>query len=219
MPISLSEARALYDAGAPVARVAGELGLTVRAFRTLRERNGWPMRPAATTASAARQKPPNARATKAKGPKRTASAKPKSARPKRVTSRPVKGAAAAPPDAPHADAPRLDVSPVATDASAVDVPAIRRQLQQRLQKEIAGVGARFESGSEVAAERTARMLASLVKSLAELRRLEALDPSDEGTSGDADERDERPPRDLETLREELSRALERLSHEPAPRGS
>jgi hypothetical protein len=55
MTISLSEARALYDAGAPVTHVAGLLGLSDAAFRRFRADNGWPLRPSPIRAKASPQ--------------------------------------------------------------------------------------------------------------------------------------------------------------------
>ena len=72
MPISIIEARALYDAGAPVARVADQLGVSLRAFRDLRIANGWPLRePIARPAQAGAPDKPKPLA----GPKKPASRK------------------------------------------------------------------------------------------------------------------------------------------------
>lgn len=213
MPISITQARALYDAGAPVARVADQLGVSVRAFRDLRLANGWPLRePVARPAQAGA--PGNAK--RAAG-KKTAVGKNSAKRPRRAA--PKRGNAKAPAAVakrrvPHvaSDEPSQEATHDATAAAdPVDARALRRQLEGRLHREISSAGSRLASASDAAAERAARTLASLVKSLAELRRLESLDPSTAGQTGDADARDERPPRDLDTLREELARALERLS--------
>jgi len=174
MTINLSEARALYDAGAPVTHVAGLLGLSDKAFRRFRADNGWPLRPSPIRAKA---------------------------NPKAPSPAPVSHAA--PQVAEGAAAP----------VSAEDEPDISRfrvKIQGRVHKQMAEIERRFgEPGADV--ERDARLLASLVKSLTELRRLEALCAPAREKTGDMDERDdERPPRDLATLREELARALSRI---------
>lgn len=224
MPISITEARALYDAGAPVARVADQLGVSLRAFRDLRIANGWPLRePVAKPAQAgahAIAKPRRAAGAKT-SPKGKKSSR-QAGRGSRAAVKPAPGQRArarAQPPAKSPRAPRVANDETSRDTrqdpapagAPVDARALRRQLEGRLHREISSAGARLASASDDAAERAARTLASLVKSLAELRRLETLDPSTAGQTGDADACDERPPRDLDTLREELARALERLS--------
>ena len=173
MSISLSEARALYDAGAPVTHVAGLLGLSDKAFRRFRADNGWPLRPSPIRAKASPQTPPPE-----------------------------------PPAAPQVA--EGAAQPLAAADGEPDIPRFRSKIQGRVHKQMAEIERRFgEPGADV--ERDARLLASLVKSLTELRRLEALCAPAREKTGDMDERDdERPPRDLATLREELARALSRI---------
>lgn len=218
MSISITEARALYDAGAPVARVADQLGVSLRAFRDLRIANGWPLRePIARPAQAgAPDKPkppagPKKPASRKRSSRKLARASTEGPRRAKAKAQAPKGARRQQPRSAESDAlhPQTQTAPPACEP--VDARALRRQLEGRLHREIASAGARLASASDAAAERGARTLASLVKSLTELRRLETLDPSTAGQTGDADACDERPPRDLDTLREELARALERLS--------
>ena len=116
-------------------------------------------------------------------------------------------------DAPTpANAP-ADAPTPAADAPA-DVPVIRRQLEQVFNSNLASLQKRLSGdGATDDIERNARLLASLVKTLAELRRLEALDPARGADANAEGHDDERPPRDLDTLRDELARALERLSED------
>ena len=87
MPLSLPEARALYDSGAPVTHVAAALGLNAAAFRKLRLLHNWPLRPSPIvrrTGEAAAQtiKTPKAKTAKAKQLKpKTSKAKPRKKNP------------------------------------------------------------------------------------------------------------------------------------------
>ena len=194
MPLSLAEARALYDGGAPVTAVAAALEIDARAFLRLRKTYNWPLRPSPIATGA---KP-------AHGDKRPRLARTKSAKRKRAS-----GKTAPPPaSAPSETAP--------ADLAPVNIPAVRRQVETAVQANLASVQNTLASGDTADIERNARLLASLVKSLAELRRLEALEPRSDDNTGAADgNEDERPPRDIETLRDELARALERMSVERA----
>ncbi|MFN3888991.1 MAG: hypothetical protein ACK4MV_01245 [Beijerinckiaceae bacterium] len=190
MPISLSEARALYDGGAPVAHVAAALGLKADAFRRFRKKHGWPLRPS-----------PVAR---------------------RADAGPALAAAREPPHAPRATSAAAgdEGEPPATSDPPVDLPSVRRQVADAAQRELSKVQRTLSSGKTEDIERNARLLASLVKSLAELRRLESLDPLNAGAPSAVEgQDDQRPPRDLETLRDELARALERMSGEPGGPGA
>jgi hypothetical protein len=199
MPISLTEARALYDSGAPVAHVAAALGLKADAFRKLRQQYGWPLRPSPITRRANETAP-------APRPKRKRT--PASATPRAET---------ADPSSPDAEPPPQNGD---GEAAQVNLSGFRRQVESAALGELAKVQKTLASGKTEDVERNARLLASLVKSLAELRRLEALDPlSGAHVSGAEGQDDERPPRDLETLRDELARALERMSGEPGGQGA
>lgn len=179
MTISIPEARALYDSGAPVAHVAKALNMKAGAFRRLRQKHGWPMRPSPIVA-------------------RTSAAAPK---------RSVRKSKVAPAEA-------------SLPPGALDLPAFRRQIADAAHSELSKVQKTLASGKTEDVERNARLLASLVKSLAELRRLEALDPPGGVTAPAVEgQDDEPPPRDLDALRDELARALERMSVEPGRPGA
>lgn len=193
MPVPLSEARALYDSGAPVAHVAAALELDAAAFLRFRRAHGWPLRPSPISKGAHVES-------------------------RRVASKPKRKAAPPQPASSPRETPAPP--PVSAEAPPVDFGALRRQLANTTQSELATVQKTLASGKPEDIERNARLLASLVKSLAELRRLEALDPSNGAIAGAVEgSDDERPPRDLETLRDELARALERMSGEPERPGA
>lgn len=197
MPISFEEARALYDGGAPVARVASELGMDAREFLRHRKTHGWPLRPSPVRKSATPGLKPSSRPA----------AKPKTARAKKTRRKP-------PVRKPAAQA--IEAPDIAAGAPVANFAHTRRKLERALHESLSSVEKKLSSGANSDVERNARILASLVKSLAELRRLEALEPRSDDNTGAADgTEDERPPRDIETLRDELSRALERMSVEPA----
>jgi hypothetical protein len=218
MPLSLPEARALYDSGAPVTHVAAALGLNAAAFRKLRLLHKWPLRPSPIvrrTGEAAAQtiKTPKAKQLKRK----TSKAKPRQKIPQK--QKPASLTAPLTDD----DAPltqKLEVIPPDANPPPVNLPKVRQQVADATQRELAKVHKKLASGTTEDVERNARLLASLVKSLAELRRLEALDPLG-GAQAPAVEGqdDQRPPRDLDTLRDELARALERISGEPGGAGA
>ena len=91
----------------------------------------------------------------------------------------------------------------------VDTNALKRRLAGALRREIARVESELENVAPPGAERKARILASLVKTLADLRRLdEASKPNDSEASDER--RDGAPPRDLATLRQALVDRLEDL---------
>lgn len=199
MPLSELDARALYDSGAPVAQVAAALGMDAREFLRHRKAHGWPLRPSPVRKSEASGVKP--------------SSKPAA---KRKTRRARKSVAPRKPPARQPELPGTQPSDAAAAAPAADFTHTRRKLERALHHNLASVEKKLSSGDDADVERNARTLASLVKSLAELRRLEALEPRSDDNTGAADENDdERRPRDIDTLRDELARALERMSVEPA----
>lgn len=201
MPLSLDEARALYDGGATVAAVAAAMEVDPSTFLRLRKKHAWPLRPSPIAASA---KP-------ARGNEKPRRAKREST--KRPPAKRKTPTVPPPASAPPASVP---AEPAPADLAPVDVPAVRRQLETAVKVNLACVQNTLASGDVADVERNARLLASLVKSLAELRRLEALEARSGDGAGAADaSEDERPPRDLETLRDELARALERMSVDAA----
>ncbi len=98
---------------------------------------------------------------------------------------------------------------------------LSRRVEAAVRRELAGIEKRLGTDADAAsAERNARVLASLVKSLAELGRIDAArnetgGAGNESKGGDAETQDERPPRDLAELREELAARLDRLRAERA----
>ncbi len=218
MPLSLPEARALYDSGAPVTHVAAALGLKADAFRKLRLLHNWPLRPspivrragaaAAAKTNAAKTKPLKTNSTKAKPRKKSA-----------LKQKPASLAASAP-DAGATLIHALDAHLPEANPPPVNLPKVRQQVAEATQRELAKVHKTLASGTTEDVERNARLLASLVKSLAELRRLEALDPLGGAQAAAVEgQDDQRPPPDLDTLRDELARALERMSGEPGGAGA
>ncbi len=204
MPLSLTEARALYDSGAPVTHVAAALGLKAAAFRKLRLLHNWPLRPSPIVRSPGKVAAPKTTGTKTN---------PSKTKPRKLSAAKQQPA---PPSALDVQlAPLAEGEPV-----RVNLPAVTRQVAEATQRELAKVHKTLASGTTEGVERNARLLASLVKSLAELRRLEALNPLG-GAKAPAVEGqdDQRPPRDLDTLRDELARALERMSGEPGGAGA
>jgi hypothetical protein len=149
----IAQAKLLYDAGAPIAKIATLLGMTDARFRAFRETNGWPLR-----ASACKRK--------------TAPAS-KPADPSRLIAR----------------------------------------LEDAVEREFARAESALEKHAPKTIEASARTLATLVKTLAELKRMrrDADDSSEEPTRPDDDaSATDEPPRELAELRAELARRLERL---------
>ncbi len=119
-------------------------------------------------------------------------AAPKPKRPARSPSRPV-----APPP------------PVTQDVSAppVDSGELERRLAHAVSRELATFEGRAPD-SATGTDRNARILSSLARTLAELRKLEAAPAGRGKRQGQPHAgQPERPPRDLATLREELARKL------------
>ena len=91
-----------------------------------------------------------------------------------------------------------------------DTAALARRVEAAVRKELTAIEKRMGSSTAASAERNARVLASLVKSLAELRKLDREDAQDQNRNeGDHDD-EPRPPRDLARLRDELAADLERI---------
>jgi hypothetical protein len=85
------------------------------------------------------------------------------------------------------------------------------RLEEAVEREFARAETALENGGPKSIEQSARVLASLVRSLAELKRM-----TRDAPCGEEEERigaeaiDDEPPRRLAELREELARRLERL---------
>ncbi|MDP4592998.1 MAG: hypothetical protein NWT00_00350 [Beijerinckiaceae bacterium] len=112
------------------------------------------------------------------------------------------------------------------EAPPADTQTLMRRVEASVRQELAGIEVRLGSQADPAeAERNARVLASLVKSLTELAKLDVLNKQNTGGAGSkargseyhgsfADEYDtDLPPRDLAALRQELAARLERLQAE------
>jgi hypothetical protein len=112
--------------------------------------------------------------------------------------------------------PRLSADP-AVPAAAVeaadDGASLVVRLQRTAEREIAAIEqvlAKFgpNSGHIGDAERAARTLASLARTLREIDLLKS--PAPDSANSDDDDNDDRIPRDLDELRREVSRRLDRL---------
>lgn len=109
--------------------------------------------------------------------------------------------------------PELAPSPPPPPSTPVDVEALRRRLERAVEAELASVEARLSGQSVAMGERNARLLASLVKTFAELRRFAAASRPKPGAGDDSVENDEPAPRDIVVLRDELARLVERIARE------
>jgi hypothetical protein len=101
---------------------------------------------------------------------------------------------------PHPPTPLMPVTPLSTDEM---IP----KIEAALNREFAHVEHALAHGHPRDAEKTARTMASLVRSLAELKRVQR-DAQGHGTQRDGV--DEPPARDLADLKAELARRLDRL---------
>ena len=104
---------------------------------------------------------------------------------------------------------RLDLPPLATGAELVERVswAIERELNQI---EMIVGGHHLKPAQRTEAERRARTLASLARTLSVVTQLR-----EKNLSGPGDDNDDAMPRDLDELRETLARRLERLVAEQA----
>ena len=118
------------------------------------------------------------------------------------------------PDEP-APQPELAAPSPPPPSGPVDVEALRRRLERAVEGELASVEARLSGQSVAMGERNARLLASLVKTFAELRRFAAAARPKPGAGDDSVENDEPAPRDIAVLRDELARLVERIACEPS----
>jgi len=143
-------------------------------------------------------------------------------------ARPVRGGAAASIRAAPDDTATTSHDAFPEDnAGPADTWQLAGRVETAVRKQLASIETRISgSGDPADAERNARVLASLVKSLAELGKLETARRDSEnaareangsaglgkeGSSGDhAQKSDEQPPRDLAQLREELAARLEKI---------
>lgn len=165
----VTQAKLLYDAGVtPITEVCAMLGMSESAFRSFREREGWPLRPS-----------------------------------------PIKRKSAAAPPAPE----RRSVAPPPRESRSLIA-----RLEEAVEREFLRAEAALATCGAKAAPKTmetsARVLASLVRSLAELKRMNRDAGAARAEDGrDRDAFDDEPPRQLAELREELARRLERMCGE------
>lgn len=109
----------------------------------------------------------------------------------------------------RADAPR-EPAPAKTPSKSLIA-----RLEEAVEREFARAESALETGGAKNIEASARVLASLVRSLSELKRMTrdtapAPDDAEEEDVSGADASADEPPRRLAELREELARRLERL---------
>jgi hypothetical protein len=122
-------------------------------------------------------------------------------------------------------APRGDPAP-ALEQQTPHAPtaSLIARLEDAVERDFAHAEAALAKHAPKTIEASARTLASLVKTLSELKRMRReADVSQDG-AGDDDDRDgaaeagfDEPPRELAELRAELARRLERLRGDGAPR--
>jgi hypothetical protein len=101
-------------------------------------------------------------------------------------------------------------------AAPADPARLIARLEDAVEREFARAEAALDKHAPKTAEASARTLATLVKTLAELKRLrrDADEPREDAPRDDDDADDsDAPPRDLAELRAELARRLERLGGE------
>lgn len=188
---ALASARQRYDAGEPVAGLAAALGLSADAFRRLRRKQGWPLRPSPIRRAqpAPQEQPQEQQQEQPQETQQETQQEPKQ-------------------EAQREQAPPRAAGPPA----AVDLDALRARLERALQSELAAVERRLTSADPAEpGERNARALASLVKTFAELRRLAA--PVRPKTGAEHDRPADATGRDVAALRAELARRLAGLEGE------
>lgn len=124
---------------------------------------------------------------------------------------------------PSACAPKSKPPSGAAPPPKKDASGLIARLEEAVEREFARAEAALEKHAPKTTEASARTLAILVKTLAELKRIRR--ESDEQRDGARDDDDEaasahdEPPRELAELRTELARRIERLRGErPSERG-
>jgi hypothetical protein len=105
--------------------------------------------------------------------------------------------------------------PVEASDETLDTLALERRLVRALRREIARAESEIENTAHPGAERKARILGLLVKTLGDLRRLGAADKAhaQRGVDDKDDREHDEPPRELAALREALAERLESLRGE------
>jgi len=108
-------------------------------------------------------------------------------------------------------------SSIPAAAAAGDTRSLAREVEKSVRRELSAVEKRLGSPRAATAEVNARILASLVKSLSELRRLDGHGRTASQATGGEDDNDStaRPPRSIQELREELAQKLARIEEEEA----
>ena len=110
--------------------------------------------------------------------------------------------------------PAIDTLQDAPDIDApVNTKALARRVERAVRSELGAIERRLNTSTAASAEKNARILASLVKSLAELRKLDRDDAEvrNRNTQSEGeDDGDNKPPRDMARLRQELADTLARI---------
>lgn len=123
---------------------------------------------------------------------------------------------AAPPPAAPANAPRneTNVRPIRPERLR-DVQMMIMRLEDAVSREFVRAETALARQTPKNAETSARTLSSLVKTLVELKKMPPAAAPQEIVDPEEEEDDDPPPRDIDELRAELARRLERLEREKA----
>lgn len=103
-----------------------------------------------------------------------------------------------------------DTPPAEATKRPLDAGRLIARLEDAVEREFARAEAALEKQAPKTIEASARTLATLVKTLAELKRMRRETEERQDATRADDDRSDEPPRELAELRAELARRLERL---------